>query len=173
MKKTTLITCAILMAFSFTGCGATTTLPSDTEISTADTTQLPNPWYDYASLEEASQAAGYSITLPSVEAIEGETFYRVLEPGSDNPTLEIIYNNTDGEEELRIRKAPGSDDISGDYNIYTQTETVLEGSQNITFQGNDDTFYLATWSVDGYTYSVSSSAGLSQDAFTELVTQIN
>lgn len=108
-----------------------------------------------------------------MEAIEGEIFYRVLEPGSDNPTLEIIYNNTDGEEELRIRKAPGSDDISGDYNIYTQTETVLEGSQNITFQGNDDTFYLATWSVDSYTYSVSSSAGLSQDAFTELVRQIN
>ena len=173
MKKTTLITCAILMAFSFTGCGATTTLPADTEISTADATQIPNPWYDYASLEEASDAAGYSITLPSVEAIEGETFYRVLEPGSDNPTLEIIYTDTDGEEEMRIRKAPGSDDISGDYNIYTQTETVPEGSQNITFQGNNDAFYLATWYVDGYTYSVSSGTGLAQDAFTELVTQIN
>lgn len=173
MKKTTLITCAILMAFSFTGCGATTTLPADTEISTADATQIPNPWYDYASLEEASDAAGYSITLPSVEAIEGETFYRVLEPVSDNPTLEIIYTDSDGEEELRIRKAPGSDDISGDYNIYTQTETVPEGSQNITFQGNNDAFYLATWYVDGYTYSVSSGTGLAQDAFTELVTQIN
>ncbi len=173
MKKTTLITCAILMAFSFTGCGATTTLPAETEISTADTTQLPNPWYDYASLEEAVEAAGYPITLPSANGKDGETFYRVMEPDSDNPILEIIYTDTDGEEELRIRKAPGSDDISGDYNLYTQTETVLEGSQNITFQGNNDAFYLATWSVDGYTYSVSSSDGLTQDALTELVTQIN
>ena len=153
MKKTTLITCAILMAFSFTGCGATTTLPADTE--------------------EAFEAAGYPITLPSANGKDGETFYRVMEPNSDNPILEIICTDTDGEEKLRIRKAPGSDDISGDYNLYSQTETVLEGSQNITFQGNDDTFYLATCSVDGYTYSVSSSAGLSQDAFTELVTQIN
>lgn len=173
MKKTTLITCAILMAFSFTGCGATTPLPADTEISTSDTTQLPNPWYDYASLEEASEAAGYPITLPSAEGMDGETFYRVMEPDSDNPILEIIYTNTDGEEELRIRKAPGSDDISGDYNLYTQTETVLEGSQNITFQGNNDAFCLATWSVDGYTYSVSSSDGLTRDALTGLITQIN
>ncbi len=48
MKKTTLITCGILLILTLNGCAATSPANTDTT-SQSDTTQLPNPWYDYKS----------------------------------------------------------------------------------------------------------------------------
>lgn len=46
--------------------------------------------------------------------------------------IEVIYFNDTDNEGLRIRKAKGTDDISGDYNEYKNVETVKVGDYDVT-----------------------------------------
>ena len=84
--------------------------------------------------------------------------------------LEVIY--ADGETEIaRVRKAPGTEDISGDYNAY-DAQDVAVGDVTVTMKSADGLVKLAIWQDGGYTYAVSVEAGLSADAMAELVSQI-
>ncbi|MBR4150984.1 MAG: hypothetical protein IKR08_06400, partial [Firmicutes bacterium] len=67
--------------------------------------QIPNPFTEYGSLEEAEAAAGFKMHVPAI--IEGATKYvwRVMDAG-DTKMIEAIYY-ADGEEILRLRKAEG------------------------------------------------------------------
>ena len=111
------LTAAVLLSLAACSTAAKTDRADETpaaEQTQTDNTQIPNPWTEYASLDEAENAAGFDCTIP--DAIDGcsETSFRVLD--SDGETrLEVIY--ADGETEIaRVRKAPGTEDISGDYN---------------------------------------------------------
>ena len=61
--------------------------------------------------------------------------------------IQAFYGE-DGSDML-IRKAVGTKDCSGDYNVYAQEVTV----DDVTLKGENDTFSLAVWERDGYTYS--------------------
>ena len=61
MKKTLSLVLALSLILALAACGAVTTLPSDT--------QIPNPWTDYASLDEAEAAAGFDLAIP--DAVDG------------------------------------------------------------------------------------------------------
>ena len=99
--------------------------------------------------------------------------------GYDRPTIQamsgtmiqVIYRN-DKEESVSIRKAPGSDDISGDYNEYAQSDTVSAGGLVVSMKGERDLVHLATWTNDGYTYAVSVSSGFLESAMAELIAEI-
>ena len=98
--------------------------------------------------------AGFDLTLPKaadkLEAIENEM-------------IQAFYGE-DGTDML-IRKALGSEDISGDYNEYVQTETV----DGVTLKGADGQFSLAMWTDGDYTYSISVGSALSQTDMMALV----
>ena len=68
---------------------------------------------DYETLEEACEAAGVSLRLP--DSIEG--YERIDYQAIDGQMVNVIYTAADGSM-LLIRKAKGSEDISGDYNEY-------------------------------------------------------
>ena len=86
--------------------------------------------------------------------------------------LEVIYQS--GEDETaRIRKAPGTEDISGDFNEYAQTDKVVIGGAEVTMRGSNDMVCLATWTVDGYTYAVSVANGVSSDGMAALISEIH
>ena len=71
-----------------------------------------------------------------------------------------------------IRKARGSEDISGDYNEFDNvTETQVNGSA-VTIKGNGDGFSLALWVSGDYSYSVSVSSGISENALKEIIEKI-
>lgn len=71
-----------------------------------------------------------------------------------------------------IRKARGSEDISGDYNEFDNvTETQVNGSA-VTIKGNGDGFGLALWVSGDYSYSVSVSSGISENALKEIIEKI-
>ena len=85
--------------------------------------------------------------------------------------IEVIYAS--GENEIaRIRKAPGAEDISGDYNAYAEQTELTSGDAAVTMKGADGLVQLAIWQADGYTYAVSVENGLTADAMAELVTQV-
>ena len=113
MNKNKLIALGLsaIMALSLVACGSANT-PS---------VQPPSNFADFASLSEAIQDAGFDINVP--QAIEGydECSYR---SDKTDGMLEVIFKS--GDEDIRFRKAVGEDDPSGNYNKFSETETVAE-----------------------------------------------
>lgn len=107
----------------------------------------PSPFIPCATMAEAEDLAGFGLTAPkeadTIEAWEGVMIQTIY--GRENETM-------------RIRKAAGEGDISGDYTNYDQVKTV----NGVTIKGAGDVFSLAVWEKGGYAYSVSVAAGLSQ-----------
>lgn len=89
---------------------------------------------------------------------------------------QIVYTTADNE--VTWRKAPGSDDISGDYNTYaTIVEKEIDGINNITIKGNEnennvDKFFNAVWAKDGYSYSLSFENGVDLTEIEEIINSI-
>ena len=128
-------------------------------------TQIPSPFTDYDSLEAACAGVGFQLALP--EAVDG--FDTVLYRGAPD-MLEVIYS--DGENELRVRKATGSDDVTGDYNQYAESATRTVGELTVNTRGENGLVKAASWAADGYTYSITATAGLEPDALDALVAAI-
>ena len=80
---------------------------------------------------------------------------------------EICYTGTD--ETVMLRKSPGADDISGDYNEYNSIEEINIDSRQITLKGNDDTYVLAIWNDSTYSYSISFSNSITKEEWTSLL----
>ena len=126
-----------------------------------ESAQIANPWIDAESLEEAEEAAGFTIGIPEAEEPYTTLIYRAME----GEMLEIIFVEYEGSEEgddaeedddgneykegFRIRKARGEDDISGDYNTYAEGKIIsLEDGTKVTLRGNrKDSWSVAVWTV--------------------------
>lgn len=132
-----------------------------------DNVEIPNPFAGYETLEQAARAAGFGLTVPdSVNSSDSRAFLAI-----EDEMLEVIYRR--GEEEaVRIRKAPGGQDISGDYTVYPQVSVASVNGGKVTMSGSDDKVSLATWTNGGYTYSVSVAGGISRSGMTALVSAI-
>ncbi|MBP5243471.1 MAG: hypothetical protein J6Z28_01970 [Succinivibrio sp.] len=75
--------------------------------------------------------------------------------------FQVVFSESD--KQLYLRKASGSDDISGDYNIYNKTLKNKVGAYDITLKGRDDGFYVSIWSHDDFSYAVTSDSPLSEE----------
>ena len=168
MKKTLAITLAAVTLLGLAACS--NTQPASTQ--KADV-QIQNPWTDYESPEAAEAAVGYEISIP--ESISGcsDKQYRAMEQDGDT-MLEVIYAaDSEAETEAgRVRKAPGSEDISGDYNEYAEQQSMTVGSVSATCKGEGGLVKLAIWTDGGYTYAVSVEDGCTADEMAALISQI-
>lgn len=144
--------------------------PSTAEDSFSENVEIPNPFVDCDSLSEAVNIVGFDVVVP--DSIDGypEKYIRAIAT-DERKMAEVVYENDD-ENEIRIRKALGSEDISGDYNLYDQNNTVMVGELEVVMKGNGDTISLATWTNSDYTYSVYASAGISSEAISDLIAAI-
>ena len=77
-------------------------------------------------------------------------------------------NQTESEEVL-FRKAKGTDDISGDYNVYTDVKEIAVNETAVTLKGKNGQYSLAIWQQDGFTYSLSYEPGGREDAFVMMI----
>ncbi len=137
------------------------------EADSSDFVQSGNPYAEYNTLEEAEKTVGFDITVPDSYGEYTELFYAVIE----GKTLEVQYYHGD-DRGMYIRKAHGSENISGDFNEYnTVTETEVNGN-TVTIKGNGDEFSLALWVSGDYSYSVSVSSGISESALKEIIEKI-
>lgn len=119
---------------------------TDEEI-TGDNTQIPNPWQEYKTVSEAAKAAGISFSVP--EKLEG---YKVSHVQAMDGIVELRYSN--GSNEIRIRKGKGTNDISGDYNVYKNVSEKKIGGNTVTLKGNGDGVSSATWTDGTYSCSI-------------------
>ena len=186
MKKLLIFTVTAAMLLSLAACAqsakpaAKPDQPAQTETADSknaqaetaeiENVQIPNPWTDYDSKDDAAQAAGFDLAVPDEISGCSEKSYRVLSAEGD-VMFEIIYAS--GEDETaRIRKAPGADDVSGDYNEYAETETVDAGGVSVTMKGKNGLVKLAIWTNGNYSYALSVESGLSQNDMAALVSNI-
>ncbi len=163
MKRLFAVIMMLLTILPLAACG------NKTDDSTEpDIIGMPNPFTDFDTLAEAEKQTGFYITLPDAIGSSDKRIYRAM----NDEMLEVVYVN--GEDETgRVRKARGSEDISGDYNEYAETETVSVGGIDVLLKGDAELVKLAVWTNDGYAYSVSSEAGMTADEMMALVSAVS
>ena len=169
MKKLFVCVLSLALVLSMAACGSkqaaeasTTadTVGQEGNITGGENVQIPNPWQECSSLEEAGKLAGFSFTAP--EEVEGFTERYVS--AIENETAQVIFSNgEDDNAALYFRKGVGTEDISGDYNVYETVEEQNIGSKTVTCMGNDSLVYTATWNDGTYSYAVMYNAGMSAD----------
>ena len=120
---------------------------------------LANPWQECASMAQAESLAGFSFAINDSALPEGcgpEAAYIQVIAGS---MLEVDYT---GERagSVCLRKAVGTDDVSGDYNSYDLTQTSRVAGQDVTLRGAENAWYVVTWARDGYSFAVVSTSAL-------------
>ena len=142
------------------------TVKINTDPSAADDVQIPNPFTDHTALEDAAKAVGFELSVP--EKVSGSS--RQCIQTMDSGMIQVFYGDED--HEVLIRKAPGGEDISGDYNAYTQVKTADVNGTAVTMKGEDGLVHLAIWTGGGYTYSISARAGMSEADMTALVRSV-
>ena len=132
--------------------------------ATGGTAEIPNPFVDCATLADAAKLTGFDIVVPdSVDGFDTRTI-QVM----DNKMIQVIY--TKGDNNLLIRKQAGSDDISGDYSQYSETNTAALGSLQVTMKGEDGMVSVAIWTDGGYTFAVDAQdVPMDVDAITALI----
>ena len=87
-----------------------------------------------------------------------------------NELIQIIYSNDNNE--VCVRKAKGSDDISGDYNVYKNLKTEKINDCDVTLRGENDKIGSAVWTKGDYAYSVSISYGVSESETMKVVESV-
>ena len=182
MEKFIAVILSLVMALAIVGCSGNANAPAPTTHKgdtsyTADGTvipgsdpktwgpaedgeniQIPDPWQECTSLEEAGKLAGFSFTAP--ESVDGYTERYIA--AIENEIAQVIFSNGD-DSELYFRKGVGGDDISGDYNTYDVTEEQTIDGHTVLCKGNDGLIYTATLTDGTYSYAVMCNAGMSAE----------
>ena len=183
MKKllTTLLCDA--MALSLTACvgggpdTADTVVPPNSSSDTGNADQIPSPFVEVDTPEDAADRAGFSFTVP--DSLEGCSQRQLMVIPQE--LSQAIYHEGDeedsGEEsrEILLRKAPSgnSGDISGDYEQYAEEKQATVDSRTVTLRGENGQIHCAIWTANGYDYSIGSSHGLSQEETEAIVRAMN
>lgn len=128
-----------------------------------------NDMVEVDSLAELSQALGFPV--PELKNIPFEVTGVVYTNGW-NEFAQVEYRGGTSVEEVMFRKAKGSDDISGDYNTYTDVKEITVNDVSVTLKGDRGTYSLATWQQDKFTYSLCLESGGSEDAFVSMIQSI-
>ena len=123
--------------------------PADTDDEGAAVDWI-NPFTACATIEEATQTAGFDMSVPESFGVFTDRVITVI--GGD--LIDVTYYDKDENEGPCIRKSKGSDDISDDYNIYDSVRTADIGGRNVTLSGKGEKIFKAVWTAGGYSFSV-------------------
>ena len=131
---------------------------------------VPNPFVEVKTLDEAYKIAGFNLSVPTTY----EDYKKQVIQAIENDMIEVIYiEEESGYEGLRIRKAKGTDDISGDYNEYKNVETVKVGEYDVTEKGDEGNIFIVIWTDGTYSYAIDTDrAELNAEDITNLIANI-
>lgn len=176
MKRCIALAMSAALALSITACGSSSKpatsqsgSASDTSAVLGENTQIPNPWQDFESLEEAVKAVGFDFVAPDDLAGCDKIAYQAI---PDDRIIGVLYLNGE-ERQVIIRKAPGGENISGVYSQFDKLEQVEVDGRSVTMSGDGETVSLATWTDGDYSFSVYADNGLAQGDMAQLVSQIH
>lgn len=134
--------------------------PSNQTTQATENAQIPSPWQECSSLEEAAKVAGFSFTAPETVDGYGETYIAAVE----NDVAEVIFSKgEDDDAQISFRKGNGNEDISGDCNVYDSVETRQIDGKDVTVKSNDGVIYTAIWTDGSYSYAISARTGMTEE----------
>ena len=180
MKKMIALLLAVLLVMSLTACAQTTSGSGNTSQNTekpestgneefTGNVQIPNPWVDCAALDEAARLAGFDITIPG----KFEGYPNQVIQAMENSMIQVMYFDGDPSAEdssmVMVRKGTGNEDISGDYNEYSEKETVQMHGVDVQLRGENGLVYSASWTWNGYSFAINADKGLSRDALSAAI----
>ena len=176
MKKITIIFLSTAIALSFSACAKTpkpqdSTTQDNGKAVVSENIGTPNPFIDCKTIEEAEELAGFTMSLPK-QLPDGYSLKQIL--AIKDEMIQVFYEN--GDDQLLIRKAVGTEDISGDYNSYPENQNITVNGLTIHTKGSNGTINVATWTDGGYSYSISfqpEAAGVDVDVINHLVEEIH
>ena len=156
----------VVVSVILAGCGNESTDTGEMSQSTA----IGNPWSDWASMEEAEAAVGFSFGIPEVIA---DSFTAAAFRTLNDELIEIIY--LDGDSEICVRKMAGEDqDISGDYNQYdTCTEETIDGGNVVYYYNSGNNAVKQLISYKSYSWSLVAPNGCGDNSDWSLVKEIS
>ena len=128
-----------------------------------------NGMVEVDSLAELSKSIGFSV--PEVKSIPFEVTSTVYTNGW-NEFAQVEYQGESQDEAVLFRKARGTDDISGDYNTYSDVTEVTVNEVFVTLKGNEGQYKLAIWQQDGFAYSLNYEPGGSENVFVEMIQRV-
>ena len=176
MKRRIALAMSAALALSITACGSSSKPSASQSGSASDAStvlgedvQIPNPWKDFESLEEAVKAVGFDFVAPDALAGCDQIAYQAI---PDDRIIGVLYLNGE-ERQVIIRKAPGGENISGVYSQFDKLEQVEVDGRSVTMSGDGETVSLATWTDGDYSFSVYADNGLAQGDMAQLVSQIH
>ena len=166
MKK---IICAIFLALLTLGILFTVwkySVLSATQYS-EDSVCIANPFEPCKNMNATKKISGFSMKLPDIP--DGFSFLELS--AIKDSMIQAIYENRDSDLDIYLRKAPGSVDISGDYNFYQNQDQLIVSDKVVTLKGNGDKIMVATWTQESYTYAIDTD-GISADIILDLIQQM-
>lgn len=171
MKKLMTLAISAVMVCSLAACGDKgDTKDQVTPTPNADSTpkvEIANPFVDCKTADEAAGIAGFTVTLPeSTPSWVSDTQIRAVK----DSMIEVIYSGADNE--LRIRKASGTEDASGEYGNYATVEELTVGDIKVSAKGDAGKVHVATWTDGNYAFSISVTDGMTKDELTALVSAV-
>jgi hypothetical protein len=116
-----------------------------------DTVTSVNPYQEVTELSEAEAITGFEMEVPDIEKPYSKIVITVI----GGNMIEAAYSTEDDTDiGYYIRKAEGAENVSGDYNEYAQNETENVGNAEVTLKGDSNSWSVATWTSDGYSYAI-------------------
>lgn len=140
------------------------------KIRSENSLEIPSPFKECKTLQEAEKLIGFKVTMPTKfpKDYVQDSIYVI-----DNEFIQVTY--LDGESEICFRQAKGNKEISGDYNEYEQVKTINVSGVEITTKGNNGKVNLASWTKDGYAFSIASyhsEQGLENSVIADMIDSI-
>jgi hypothetical protein len=129
--------------------------------------ELANPFVSCETLEEAERIAGFSLELPGQLP---DWIRRTTMRAVGSAMIEVTFEGQD--RELVIRKGTGSQDISGDYNVYDSEKVCSVDGCRVVVRGTGGKAAVAVWTRDGYTYAVNAEPGVEPEMMTALAAAV-
>lgn len=154
-----------LMGYSFHSIGQ---FVDFSNVADENNVQIPNPFIPYESIDAAKQALSFTPSVPSYIP-NGYDIDEISVIGND--FLQIIYRN-DGDKTIYYRTAVGNEDISGDYNNYSETKTVVINGNDVTIKGNDRLYHNAYWFEGDNAFSLYSNNGIEKDSMIDIIESV-
>ena len=119
---------------------------------------------EYSSAEELSKAVGFDMfELNNLPFKAKETNYIAI----DKDFAEINYSGE--ENSLTYRKSVGTEDNSGDYNVYDYSGEIEINKIKVTVKGEAESLKLAFWTDGKYSYSISLDKAVTQKEMKDLI----
>ena len=127
------------------------------------TTQIANPFRDAQTIAEAENGTGFSFTIP--DTIGDYTISSISY--IPDMMIQVVYARSE-DDTIMIRKGVGTDDISGDYYVYSDIRQEIVNENTLTVKGNDGMYSCVIWNDGTHTYSITSDRPMAADDITAI-----